>query len=361
MFYSTSSLKMSSLLKNALVLEANGHYAEAIAVYKQLRSKISQTAFELNIELLEKKLSEQKFICTRKYLYLEDSYRQYFGSNHPFLSIDTEELVDFSNESDEPRNDWPERLKLPVVEGLGNDYTPIEIIKNNASLPINNLPGISIVISFFNRPHFLSLILNSIALQSHSSNIEVIISDDGSQNMPVEIINKYENMMNLKYIRRPDLGYTLNAARNAGVRLASNEIILLLDSDIVLPKHFCKEISNWFSSYKNLFILGLRRFVSFTENFELFQNLQYDWESIIKEVKSDNIHMRTSSDKQFSVDWRLDQFKKTDWLKADLYPYKYTAGCMMAFMKKNWEDIGMFDEDFDKWGCEDVEFGYRLF
>jgi len=58
---------------------------------------------------------------------------------------------------------------------------------------------------------------------------------------------------------------------------------------------------------------------------------------------------------------RFDGYKKNNYLKDDIFPFYAFYGCSMNFPKKVIEDVGGFDEEFQAWGAEDNEMGYRIY
>ena len=61
------------------------------------------------------------------------------------------------------------------------------------------------------------------------------------------------------------------------------------------------------------------------------------------------------------TDWRLPILSRTNYFKEMQYPFLVFAGCSHAFPKSAIKRAGKYDEDFQDWGGEDIEFGYRLF
>ena len=83
---------------------------------------------------------------------------------------------------------------------------------------------ISVVIPAYNAAHFLPRCLSSVFAQTLQPS-EVIVVDDGSTDDSAEIARK----LGARVVSRPNGG--LSAARNTGVRSASNEWVALLDAD----------------------------------------------------------------------------------------------------------------------------------
>ncbi len=88
---------------------------------------------------------------------------------------------------------------------------------------------ISIIIPVYNSSKFLDMCLKSVINQTYS-NLEIILIDDGSNDDSGYICDKYAAYDNrIRVIHQGNKG--VSNARNAGLKLASGELISFLDSD----------------------------------------------------------------------------------------------------------------------------------
>lgn len=88
------------------------------------------------------------------------------------------------------------------------------------------MTGISIVIPTFNRAALVPLSIESILRQTHPA-AEIIVVDDGSTDDTAEVLRKYGSR--IQVVRQPNGG--LSAARNTGIRKATQEWVGFLDDD----------------------------------------------------------------------------------------------------------------------------------
>ena len=94
-------------------------------------------------------------------------------------------------------------------------------------------PEISVIVPVYNTEDYLEECINSILEQNMS--IEIILINDGSTDRSGDIINSYCNKYNnIKAIHQSNQG--LSATRNNGMKIASGEYIMFLDSDDWLKK-----------------------------------------------------------------------------------------------------------------------------
>ena len=88
---------------------------------------------------------------------------------------------------------------------------------------------VSVVVASFNGERFLRETLESVFAQDYDP-FEVVFVDDGSSDGTAEIARSFP----LRYVYQENAG--LPAARNAGVALATGELIAFVDDDDVWPR-----------------------------------------------------------------------------------------------------------------------------
>lgn len=174
------------------------------------------------------------------------------------------------------------------------------------------------------------------------------------------MIRKFEQLIDIKYVRQKDNGYQLCAVRNLGLRTARYNFVAILDCDMA-PNPL------WVQSYMELLeldddvaLIGPRKYIDTTE----YNYLEFlEDESLLEKLPEiiTNNQVAGKIERSKSVDWRLEHFEKTDNLRHCNTPFRYFSGGNVAFAKKWLERASWFDEEFTHWGGEDNEFGYRLY
>lgn len=96
-----------------------------------------------------------------------------------------------------------------------------------AYTPIGSKPLVSIITVTLNSAEHLETAVQSVIEQSYP-NIEYIIVDGGSTDGTLDIVKKYGNRVT-KWVSEPDKG--IYDAMNKGIKLASGELIGILNSD----------------------------------------------------------------------------------------------------------------------------------
>ena len=100
----------------------------------------------------------------------------------------------------------------------------------------------SIVIAVFNRPTEIEELLKSISLQDYRD-FEIIIVEDGSEKSSKEVVNSYNDKLNIFYYFIKNRGPAL--ARNFGVSKSKGEWIIFFDSDCTIPSNYFFEVEKY--------------------------------------------------------------------------------------------------------------------
>lgn len=111
---------------------------------------------------------------------------------------------------------------------------------------------ISIITVCYNSEKYIRTAIESVLSQSYD-NIEYILVDGGSKDNTVSIIKDYEPLFNdrMRWVSEPDKG--LYDAMNKGVRMATGDIIGLINSDdLFCDNHAVEKVINVFTKQREL-------------------------------------------------------------------------------------------------------------
>ncbi len=179
----------------------------------------------------------------------------------------------------------------------------------------------SVIIPVYNNIEYLSKCLQSLE-QSVFSDFEIIVIDDASTEQIMPRIGD-----DIKYYRC-DTQSGPAAARNLGVKNSNGEVLIFLDSDIVVEPDTISKIIDRFEENPDLAAI----FGSYDSEPEC-----KDFLSQYKNLLHHFVHQNSSSD------------ARTFW-----------AGCG-AIRRSAFEDAGGFDaEKYNRPSVEDIDLGYRL-
>ena len=205
---------------------------------------------------------------------------------------------------------------------------------------------VSLIISTYNRPDALKLVLHSVELQSKFVN-EVVIADDGSDDETKKVILDFKknSKLNIVHSWQEDRGFRASESRNKAIAHAIGEYVILIDGDMILHHKFIEDhIEN---AERGYFVQGTRALLTrnatknairkLKVNFFLFSNGIKNRKNSINSVFLSRIFSRKGNS------------------------LRGIKTCNMGFFKQDCMNVNGFNCDFTGWGREDSEFAVRLF
>ena len=99
----------------------------------------------------------------------------------------------------------------------------------------------SVIIPVYNRPKEVDELLESLCTQTFTD-FEVIVVEDGSNETSESVCEKYQRQLDLKYFFKPNSGP--GPSRNYGAEHSSGEYLIILDSDVIVPKDYLQHIED---------------------------------------------------------------------------------------------------------------------
>lgn len=209
-------------------------------------------------------------------------------------------------------------------------------------------PKVTLIISTYNYPEALELVLLSVAKQSVVPN-EVIIADDGSKKETKELIEKLQQNFSTKLVHlwHEDNGFRKTIILNKAICISTSEYIIQIDGDIIIHKHFIKNhVKN---ARKGFFTEGSRTWLNgkVTEDAQKNNRTNFFW-------FSNGIKNRINA---MYIPFLTPLFEKRS--KNINYAID-TRGCNMSFWRSDLIEVNGYNEDMTGWGREDSEISVRL-
>jgi len=190
-----------------------------------------------------------------------------------------------------------------------------------------NYPKVSVVIPVKNGASKIKDLLDSLMQVDYDKDkLEIIVVDGCSTDSTREIVSKYP--VKLVVEEKPGV----NAARNAGIKSSTGEIIAFTDHDCVVPRDWIKKIVENLR-YPDVGCVG-GQVLRYNDEFWA----RYADESIIPVMRI---------------------FKKKTLLNRLRSPIYYPVGCNFAVKREAVEKTGFFDERFE-YGFDELEFAERV-
>lgn len=104
----------------------------------------------------------------------------------------------------------------------------------------------SVIVPVYNRPQEVHELLASLCLQTFK-NFEVLIVEDGSDSPCKEIVNSFEDKLNIQYFFKPNSGQGFS--RNYGFERAKGDYFIVFDSDCLIPENYFEAVENYLDKY----------------------------------------------------------------------------------------------------------------
>jgi glycosyltransferase involved in cell wall biosynthesis len=98
---------------------------------------------------------------------------------------------------------------------------------------------IAVIVTTYNRPEALALVLDGFLAQS-DRDFELLVADDGSTADTAELVNAYQTRapFKLTHVWQEDIGFRAAAARNRALAQTDADYIVFTDGDCVPPTDF---------------------------------------------------------------------------------------------------------------------------
>jgi glycosyltransferase involved in cell wall biosynthesis len=192
---------------------------------------------------------------------------------------------------------------------------------------------LSVIICTYNRAGFLKLVLDSITRQTlPATEFEIVVIDDGSSDNTREVAESFASLLPIKYFYQKNTG--LASAKNHGIYTSRGQILLFLDDDDITAP--------------SLFDSHIRTHRRYPESHMAV--LHYTtWSPDL--VVTPMMH--------FITEVGCFLFSYPHIKHGEILNYTYFWGGRSSCKRSFLLEYGVFNPVF-RFGCEDIELGYRL-
>jgi glycosyltransferase involved in cell wall biosynthesis len=210
---------------------------------------------------------------------------------------------------------------------------------------LNHSLRISLVITTYNRPDALALVIRSAFRQTMPPH-EILIADDGSGPETARTIEALQQRspVPLKHIWHEDTGFRLSEIRNKAIAAAEGEYIVMVDGDMVLQKNFIRSHAR--AARPGFFVQGSRVLLSEKLTKEKIANGSISFYALMGGI----------TNRLNAINFPL----LSGWVSKVKNTIVGVRGANMAFWKDDVVRINGFDNHFIDWGREDSEFCGRM-
>lgn len=228
---------------------------------------------------------------------------------------------------------------------------------------------ISIIVTTYNRPDALALVLEALAAQQELSgrklsSFEVIIADDGSTLVTTEFLRKIRQYLPypLQHVWQEDQGFRAARVRNRAIVVARGDYLIFLDGDCIPQRDFVAR--HRLLAETGWFVAGNRILLSEKFTAQILQQSSF--------IKSENRALKPIWTWHF-IQWLLPylcrdinrllpllRLPERALRKRHSHRWQGAKTCNLAAWREDILKINGFDEQFQGWGHEDAELVVRL-
>jgi glycosyltransferase involved in cell wall biosynthesis len=206
----------------------------------------------------------------------------------------------------------------------------------------------SIIITTYNWPKALQVVLSSLLSQTESG-FEIIIADDGSSQETRDLVKRLLGSCGHRWVHvcHDDNGIRQARVKNLAVKHAQGDYLIFIDHDVALHQDFIKDHLSM--ATPGSFLQGKRVFLP-----------EFLTHTILEQGSLPQINPFQKGLENRKNAFRLPRLGK--WLAR---PHKFQTslrGCNLSMFYNDFITVDGYDEVFDQaWGREDSDICYRLY
>lgn len=219
---------------------------------------------------------------------------------------------------------------------------------------------ISVIVSTYNWPQALDLVLEALLKQNDSS-FEIIIADDGSKADTKSLIEHFQKNSAIKitHVWQPDCGFRAAENRNRGIAAANGEYLIFLDGDSIPQYDFVKQHRRL--AQANYFISGSRILMGPTLT-QLFIDKKLAFPGVNNKFCNKIFWVRQRLLR--GINKVIPLFLKSFYIPR--FSIKSSSlnrvrSCNLAVWAHDCRKVDGFDAVYTGWGYEDSDFALRLY
>ena len=207
---------------------------------------------------------------------------------------------------------------------------------------------VAVIVTTYNWPGALRLVLDSVKRQSRLPD-ELVVADDGSAEDTARVVEDVLGSSPLvwRHVRHEDRGIRQARVKNLGVRHAGSDYLIFVDHDVVLHPSFVEDHLGM--ARPGVFLQGKRSFLpeGFTERVLNGEAFRPPGPGLRGLKNRKNALRRPTVGRVLSRERRFQTGLR---------------GCNLSMTREDFLRVDGYDETFDAaWGREDSDICYRLF
>ncbi|MDX9715218.1 MAG: glycosyltransferase family 2 protein [Dissulfurispiraceae bacterium] len=207
---------------------------------------------------------------------------------------------------------------------------------------------VSVIISTYNRPHYLKKVISGYLRQTRLPD-EIVIADDGSTQETAEMIRNISatSPVAIKHVWHEDKGFRAASIRNRAAAESEGDYLIFCDDDSMPTKYLVKDHVE--HREKGFLIQGHRVLLGPSiSNSLTVQSMPGFFQLLKLSLKNEASNITNCLRLPFPL-VRVSQ------------KLRGIRSCNMSLYKSDFISVNGFNEDFEGWGKEDSELVVRLY
>ena len=226
-----------------------------------------------------------------------------------------------------------------------NNWRSVDAPAAEEFLP--SLPVSVVMPCYQTPPPTLARTLATLEGQSYPRHLfEVVVVDDGSD----PPLRAPSSPLEVKVVRQERRGFGVARARNTGAEAAAHDILLFLDSDMLVEADWMAAHARWHHVVSDALTAGFRAHVAADDlSPDAIRNRRGTLQALLAGRPMDSPRMAGHLIRTANLTARADDL------------FRVIEGADFGIGKPFYRAIGGSDESFQRWGMEDIELAYRAF
>lgn len=209
---------------------------------------------------------------------------------------------------------------------------------------------ISVIVTTYNRPDALALVLQGLA-QQNVHNFEVLVADDGSTAETKAVVDKKKWPFPITHVWHEDQGFRAARIRNLAAEQAAGEYFIFMDGDCVpranfIQRHAALAEAGWFVSGSRVLLNPVLTSAALTGQKKILSWSNWQW--LMSRLKGQCNRLLPLLNIPFLP------------RKKSAQAWRGAKTCNLALWRVDFFRIAGFDEQFTGWGYEDSDLVIRL-
>ena len=203
----------------------------------------------------------------------------------------------------------------------------------------------ALLISTYNWPDALQLVLKSALVQSQLPN-EILIADDGSKEETKLLIERFQKIspVPIKHFWQEDEGFRKSKILNKSVAGTTADYIIQVDGDCVMHPKLVEDHCR--AAEKSVYLYGSRVNILPNAVASVFEN-----QTMVFNMRSKEIKNKTRA---LHIPMLANLYNAHQGLS------KKFRGCNVSYWRTDFVAINGYNEDYEGWGREDSDLVIRL-